>query len=422
VNRDTDAEDLLRAALADYVRHAPDGARLAERILTEADRPGPVRDRRRTARWRGWTLPVVAAASMAAVVALIVGVVQWNRPHTRTASYPAASSLQSSPLAPSSGASPGSTVGAPFVGFRSTDLTFVSLDEGWTLGSAQCPTAPSLRCYAIMHTRDGGARWTAVSNPPAGVAVDGSCASARCIDHIRFADASTGYAFGPNVLFMTTDGGQHWTEQKGGATSLEVANGTAIRILGDALQIAPAGQDAWRSVTLPGADAVGGKVVRALSRVYVPAAAGGFYASRDDGKTWTEQPDPCGGTSIQTMTAAADGSLVVLCSAGTGGGPRLLISDDCGSTFAPWPGRLNAGQETIAAADRSTVFVVRGGRLERGVDHGRSWTAVAEDTTPGNAAFLGFENPQTGRWITGDGSVIWTTRDAGRTWTARTFG
>jgi photosystem II stability/assembly factor-like uncharacterized protein len=421
VNRDSDPEDLLRAALAEYARQAPDGARLAERIITEADRPGSVRERRGAAWWRGWTLPVMAAASMAAVVALIVGAVQWNRPH-RTASHPAASSPQSSLLAPSSGASHVSTVDAPFVGFRSMDLTFVSVDEGWTLGNAQCSNAPSLRCYAIMHTGDGGARWTAVSNPPAGVAIDGACATSRCIDHIRFADPSTGYAFGPNVLFMTTDGGQHWTEQEGGATSLEVANGTAIRVFGGTLQISPVGQDAWRSVTVPGTDAVGGGVVRALSRVYVPAAAGGFYVSPDDGKTWTEQPNPCGGTSIQTMAAAADGSLVVVCSPGTGAGPHLLISDDCGRSFTPGPGRLNTGQETIAAADRSTVFVVTGGTLERSVDHGRSWTAVAEDTTPGNAAFLGFENQRTGRWITGDGSVIWTTRDAGRTWTARAFG
>jgi len=41
--------------------------------------------------------------------------------------------------------------------------------------------------------------------------------------------------------------------------------------------------------------------------------------------------------------------------------------------------------------------------------------------TPSDAIWLGFENGSVGRAVSGGGSTIWTTRDAGKTWTSYTF-
>jgi photosystem II stability/assembly factor-like uncharacterized protein len=431
---DIDIESVVRASLAEHARHAPPGVELAERIIAEADRPRSVRAARGNGPWRSWTLPVVAAASVAAVVALIAGVVQWSQHGEDTAGRrtplpPPASAFATVPVPPPvwGSRSPRSSTAlalpapavTPLAAFRSTDLTFVSADEGWTLGSSQCVRAPSSRCIAIMHTSDGGRSWTPVPNPGANIATGGSC-SLPCIGHLRFAGEQVGYAFGPDALFMTTDGGRNWRPEKGGAASLEVANGIALRITGSTLQAAPAGQDAWHPVLPPGS--VTGSIVRALSRAYVRSASGGFYSSSDDGTTWIENQNPCA-TSIDAMTASATGSLVVMCSVGPGSRPTLLTSSDGGRSFTTWkpPPEAVDQRQPIAGADASTVFVVSPGALYRGVDRGRSWTQVAADRTSGTSAFLGFENPATGRWVTGDGSIIWTTNDAGATWTARSF-
>src|SRR6266568_265110 len=75
-----DFERALRASLAENARHAPDGDDLAERIIDAADHPRHVSDPHRIhpSRWRGWTLPLIAAGSVAAVVAAIVGAAQLH--------------------------------------------------------------------------------------------------------------------------------------------------------------------------------------------------------------------------------------------------------------------------------------------------------------------------------------------------------
>jgi photosystem II stability/assembly factor-like uncharacterized protein len=39
----------------------------------------------------------------------------------------------------------------------------------------------------------------------------------------------------------------------------------------------------------------------------------------------------------------------------------------------------------------------------------------------GEVAFVGFESDRVGRVVTGGGRTIWTTRDAGETWTKVNF-
>jgi hypothetical protein len=84
------------------------------------------------------------------------------------------------------------------------DVSFVSADQGWALGSGE-----------LVTTTDGGASWTRLPGPPAGAA------------HIRFASPEVGYAWSTaGSLWITTDDAAAW--QSGGliqVLSLETAAG-----------------------------------------------------------------------------------------------------------------------------------------------------------------------------------------------------
>ena len=68
------------------------------------------------------------------------------------------------------------------------DVSFVSADQGWALGSGE-----------LVTTTDGGASWTRLPGPPAGAA------------HIRFASPEVGYAWSTaGSLWITTDGAASW--------------------------------------------------------------------------------------------------------------------------------------------------------------------------------------------------------------------
>lgn len=63
-------------------------------------------------------------------------------------------------------------------------------------------------------------------------------------------------------------------------------------------------------------------------------------------------------------------------------------------------------------------------RLLVSTDGGGHWPTAGTDpqqlTQTGGPAWLGFENPQVGRWI-GDPHGIWNTSDGGRHWTDLPF-
>ena len=113
------------------------------------------------------------------------------------------------------------------------DVSFVSADQGWALGSGELAT-----------TTDGGASWTRLPGPPAGAA------------HIRFASPQIGYAWSTaGSLWITTDGAASW--RPGGLTqvlSLETAAGWVWSIAGAQpypnIWRAPVGSTAWRNLGL----------------------------------------------------------------------------------------------------------------------------------------------------------------------------
>jgi photosystem II stability/assembly factor-like uncharacterized protein len=463
----SDIERELRDSLAENARRAPAGGGLAERIIADAQRGRGAHDRPSArSRWRAWSLPAVAAACVAGVVALIAIVASLQHPQTHSASTsslhttppPTSAAVTSSAPASTAASSNPATSNAPTSsapgtgrvpdGFTVSDLTFVGSEEGWALGSAQCLNNSAKRCIALLWTTDGGQHWGSVKNPAANVSIAGKC-DAPCIEHIRFADDKVGYAYGQNALFMTTDGGAHWTRQAGGADALETLSHNVIRVTDTGncppacsyeVWTAPVGGSEWQKAGLPGS--VNGDSVllsRTGDAAYLlirqnPAGGAGseqstLLASSDDGRSWQKRDTTCpqssGEIDANLMTTADDGSVTLLCTPRLGSGPQFTVtSTDGGSTFRPGRrqalGSFSAG--ALGAASNS-VLLVSSDDTYRSSDGGQTWSRLGANSgsDPGQVSWIGFENGTVGRAISTDGRTVWTTTDAGSTWTGHTF-
>lgn len=471
-----DFERALRASLAENARHAPDGDDLAERIIDAADHPRHVSDPHRIhrSRWRGWTLPLVAAGSVATVVAAIVGAAQLHHtsagpgttptPGLTSAAAPTSPPVTSpAPSEQSTTSSPPSTptaaqgpAGGPVPNaFQVADLTFVSAHDGWALGTAECFKVAGQRCTTLLRTDDGGAHWDSVPNPPAHLRINGDCAD-PCVAHIRFASKLIGYAYGPAALYLTTDGGQVWKRQTGGADALETLAGNVIRVTteracsppGCTYQVltAPVGSTSWHQAVAPSAKLTGDGVV--LGRTgdaafleIVQNPAGGaeseqptLLTSTDDGHTWTDRGNPCpqnagptGEVDANLMATAADGSVTLLCTprlTGSSSRPFTVTSTDGGVAFQPG-GRQALGSAPISAlgAASASVLLVSSDDTYRSNDGGQTWARLGANagSSPGVVSWFGFESSTVGRAISSDGRTVWTTLDAGKTWSKHTF-
>jgi hypothetical protein len=444
----------LRESLARHAAEAPRGDLLAERIVHAADQQSAAARGGRGRRWRTWALPAVAAAAVGGVVLAVMSIENYHpTPSAPPASSPQPSVLRSSQPAPSSTAPTPSTTGpAPsnvpaLTGVRILDLTFVGEDTGWALASADCLTGAG-RCTALLRTTDG-LRWDSMG---AGIAfnvpgVSAGCAT-KCVTNIRFANTDVGYAFGPNAFFMTTDGGSSWQQRPGGALQVETLNQNVIRVTANPasgcpgpcnvrIETAPIGSPTWTPARMPdaGLGLAGVQLSRGGHDAYLlltrnPAGGAGsatstLLASTDNGATWRSLGEPCpqAGQEVDSTAVAAGGGdrVSVLCM--TRQAPNrytVATSSDAGLRFTPRPGRVPAAiAPGLLTGDPDTVLVAAGSGLARSVDGGRSWRTVPDVT--GRVTFVGFESGRVGRAVTDDG-VIWTTHDAGKTWTAVRFG
>jgi hypothetical protein len=457
-----DVEAALRTSLIEHARQAPPADGLAERIIADVDRVPPARERLRSRQWRTWTLPLVAAGSVAAVAAALVGVNTFHHDASHKPAGPISSVPGPTPAvtttptqasrattSTSATAPPTSTVPG-LTGVHVVDVTFVGTQDGWALARANCLNGSGPACIAMIRTSDGGSTWTSTKPPPANIPVDGC--SDPCVSSIRFATAQIGYAFGPGALFMTLDGGASWHHESGGAYALETLDGNVIRVVASppcsppgchyAVQTAAVGTDTWTTVALPGAQpnmSAGAALARAGNRAFIEIfghTAGGasnarsvLYTSGDDGASWTNRGEPCpqvGGTrsaevDSSALASAADGSATLLC---TGRGDEMpqftMTSTDGGATFHQGDVQSLRGANPVSAlgaASASTLIGLSVGTY-RSTDGGRTWRKVG-GTAPAGATWIGFESATEGRAT--DGRTIWTTQDAGLTWTSYTF-
>lgn len=332
-------------------------------------------------------------------------------------------------------------------------MTFVSDTRGFALGTATCSAG---RCVTLLGTTDGGEHWQPLT-PPASKpgSVYSTCPhGAPCVQQVRFATPAIGYAFDPS-LFVTTDGGQHWQQLPGtDVSSLEAAGGTVARVIsGDTgcagqpyhLQTTPAGSPAWQTVAAPTFFMICPPVLYRQGDRMVLAAygnpAGGVRAtaqidrSADSGRTWTSGQDACGGKDgyASTLALAPPATLALLCqhqipSPSGGYAPAYLrISASNGATYGPDLPLPNAAngflRYQLAAASNSTLLVVEtgtnGSRLLRTSNGGKTWSTSLTFPARPPVILVGFEDPQTARIA--QGNTVWTTTDAGHTWTSAGF-
>jgi photosystem II stability/assembly factor-like uncharacterized protein len=465
MNDHTDIETALRASLAAHAKSAPAAGALPERIIAEVDHLSPAQRRRRPRQWQTWTLPLVAAGAVATVAAAMVGVSQFHhdadrkQPAVHVSSVPAPTPTTTATAAPpgpnrtpTPSVTPTTTV-PTLAGVHAVDLSFVGPDDGWALATADCLNGSGPGCIAMIYTRDGGSTWTSMKPPPANVSSQ-TCTE-LCVRSIRFATPQIGYAFGPAALFMTTDGGASWHREAGGADALETLDGNVIRVTESppcsppgchyAVQTARIGTHAWTTVALPGGQpgmSTGVSLARTGKRAFLdvfghPAggashATSAFFTSADDGASWTNRGEPCpqvGGAITSEVDSSAvasadDGSVTLLCTGRGDESPQFTItSTDGGNTFHPGATTgLGAAPVSALGSASAATLLVSSDSTYRSTDGGRTWrrTTANGAGAPAHATWIGFESTTTGRAT--DGRTVWTTHDAGQTWSAYAFG
>ena len=309
-------------------------------------------------------------------------------------------------------------------------------------GQAPCSSGS---CSAILRTADGGATWSSVTAPavpfshgedPGGVS------------HIRFANPSDGWLFGPD-LWSTHDGGGHWAKvalpgavSGSAVTALETSAGAvhAISTADDHLLLdsSPVATDAWStSFTLPaGAGPVaGGHLVlqRDVGWAFVVNRVVGDGA-RLAGARWSGWTPPCQQVQGPAVVAASSPTnLVAVCDEGLWGGERrgarAWFSGDGGQTFQEHPGALPpSATGAVATPAPSTVVIdasaAGADQLVATFDGGTTWSVVHQETG-GTMVDLGFTTPAQGvavHWLNGakPGQLLMT-HDGGHQWAPVSF-
>jgi hypothetical protein len=296
-----------------------------------------------------------------------------------------------------------------------------------------------------------GRHWHAVPVPDAKVSTN--CIDiGDCVSHIRFASATVGYSFGPETMFVTHDGGADWTRGTGGAEAIEALDGNVIRVVSSGsgcpgpclrwIETAPIGGPRWSTAQFqPPKMTIGGvSFARTGSRAYLlvianPAGGAGratsrLYVSGDDGHSWADMGEPCpqlrGGGEVDStsLNTAPDGTVLVGCMQRQAPN-RISVAEsaDGGHSFIGRPAFSQGLISAVAAATDKSVLA-RSDRLFASIDGGEHFHLVSQG--PEHPTWLGFETSTTGHAVeqssTGDGaSILWTTRNAGQTWTSYQF-
>jgi photosystem II stability/assembly factor-like uncharacterized protein len=315
-----------------------------------------------------------------------------------------------------------------------------------------------------MTTTDGGTTWSQVGWIDAASApctTDCGNGGGPEVTQLRFANDLDGYAYDPS-LFVTTDGGETWSEENGPfVAALEPVGSTVMRIAYSqsgcpgpcdlTVEEAPAGGTNWRVLSRPfQGDAV--QLVRqGIDDAYVVAfenPAGGaddehakLMLSHDGGNTWSDRADPCGDVGgdeydAAAIAAAAPSVLAVLCRDRLGSQSSFVdLSTDGGAAFTAGPALPGPDTAVALAAGSATDLVVgtvggvnpHSGRfaLFTSNDGAAHWQQVAAETGPidpedPTQTFLGFETDSVGRWV-GDPDDLWETTDGGSTWVRQTI-
>ncbi len=454
------APDALRARVAAIPHLEPSGARAGgiSRFLT--------------ARGRAFrALSTLAAAAVILVAAALVvttlpgggatpggdgGATLPTRPAATgspASSAPAATAgtvvIVPTPLPSAAASSSPALPGTPS-GFEAASVTFVSSEDGWALGSVSCGS--SAPCAAIVKTTDGGRTWTQATAPQTALhRAPVQPGSGAGVSGIRFANASDGWAFGPD-LWSTHDGGATWTQVTipgmGAGTmvvALETSDGMVHAVAWNGsgsyrIASSPVGTDAWQlsSVQIP----VGAGPVPQIQLVLSGSAGWAVEVDRVvvggarlSGGTWRSWTPPCSNAmGPALLDAATPSDLVAECDGGIWGTPsdplqngqHLYVSTDGGLAFSRSTASVPFSNVDAIAEPTAGSIVLGGTRgqatsvgvIATSTDAGRTWASY--DLPAGSVVqYIGFTTPAQGVAIveTGTATHLYMTYDGGTSWT-----
>jgi len=320
-------------------------------------------------------------------------------------------------------------------------VTFVSPTEGWVLGTAPCSSAP---CTSILRTLDAGETWQGIAAPRTALSEGVSQNPGSGVNQLRFANASDGWAFGPD-LWATHDGGSTWQAVSlpgvpAGSTvmALEASAVTVTAVVTDGdgnirIETSPVGQDAWAlsPVSVPigaGPVPVPQLVLQGSSGWMVEVDRTVIGGARLTNGQWQRWSPPClNGGGPMELAASSPLALVADCSlgiwTGTPVGTHLFVSQDGGTTFAEAPATIPGDGGAIASPSPS-VAVVGSTDLVATFDGGQTWSTVYSGGSGSGFDLVGFTTPEQGvaiRGTAGEGSTLLITRDGGHSWSAVSF-
>lgn len=335
------------------------------------------------------------------------------------------------------------------------NIAFADVLHGWLIGmrceyapeptpdaNGNIATPPPPACTGVIeHSVDGGRSWT-----------QQSLGDPRLIPQVvQFVDASHGWLVattaadcdsGPcaSVIFLTTDGGQHWHAafHTGPNTpSLEVGGRyVAARSVALTTLAFTSSQDGWALGTA--CTSTNPSVCDPIRDNSACAAPGTgicqpvLYATRDGGNSWGQAALPSGfqvsrGVDLAHPTAN-DGWIISgghIIATHDGGRTWQALRDPVGSEFwfeqqiyfrSPTQGWLLGGSEPGAGQQAKTLFDT--------TDGGRTWTEIAQAPFGSQAGGLpssGYVGPilfTTDRqgWIVSPRAGLLHSADGGRTW------
>lgn len=377
---------------------------------------------RRAARRRVRTASITASAAAVVALAVVVPLVAVSGGTAEQVAAPApTTSVVVTPTPPpmtdtpapapaSSTATPapsddGRPTGPVPSGYAPGSVTFISTQDGWTLGQAPCAQQP---CTSVARTSDGGSTWVGAAAPRTGP-VSGTSG----VDRIRFGSATDGWAFG-GELWSTHDGdtwdavplpsGKAAVSLAANSTRVVVGIGSGCGTTGTCsstvLQGAASGGDDL--TPLPGASTVGGRADVTLSgaTVWALSVDGGTTAlvrgAADGSSPVVALGTPCGQNTDRARLAAATSTDLVLACTTTGSADApVFTSRDAGASWtrtgsAPLSGALTS----VAAAAPSSVLVSDdAGGVQLSTDDGARFRTVLAGS---GFAFVGWTSSSQG--------------------------
>ena len=331
-------------------------------------------------------------------------------------------------------------------GFRAASVTFVSAREAFVLGTAPCQHAP---CTLMARTLDRGVSWRGLPAPAVPLG-EPYASTGPAVWGIRFATPEHGFVFG-NGLWVTTDGGEHWSAvaYPGGAMlSLEITDHQVLAVTarhgpdgltGWTLSRRALGGGPWTRITALASNSGAGGIA-AQAGVAAVVDGSSVLVTSNGGLTVTKHATPCPAAGspfpvVTSVAAQAPYGLALLC---TGEGytghtdKTVYVSGDLGATWKLAGHPASAGDGGMIAASAPGHLTIAttsaGSWLYYSADNGKTWRTAVTYLDGGQGwNDLGFTTTRDGVVIHGHpgygdmpGQLL-LTDNGGQTWRAVTF-